>query len=110
MKVLLVDRATLPSWPSVPSSPLVHPGTMRLLDELGLAEEEYTHPEGKVTHVILDMMGNYQAVMPTRLMQLDRNYRSLPTRCARPTPTSAARRWRSITSRLSAQCPAWRNN
>lgn len=74
LKVLLVERATFPSWPSVPSSPIVHPGTMRLLDELGLAEEEYSHPEGKVSHFILDMMGKYQAVMPIELVQLDRNY------------------------------------
>lgn len=74
LKVLLIDRATFPSWPSVPSSPLVHPGTMRLLDELGLSEEEYTHPGGKATHFIMDMMGKYQAVMPLELLQLDRNY------------------------------------
>lgn len=74
LKVLLIDRATFPSWPSVPSSPLVHPGTMRLLDELGLSEEEYTHPDGKATHFIMDMMGKYQAVMPLELLQLDRNY------------------------------------
>ena len=74
LKVLLIDRATFPSWPSVPSSPLIHPGTMRLLDELGLVEEEYTHPAGKATHFIMDMMGKFQAVMPLELLQLDRNY------------------------------------
>lgn len=74
LKVLLIDRATFPSWPSVPSSPLIHPGTMRLLDELGLVEEEYTHPDGKATHFIMDMMGKYQAVMPLERLQLDRNY------------------------------------
>lgn len=74
VKVLLVERATFPSWPSVPSSPIVHPGTMRLLDELGMVEEEYAYPEAKVTHFILDMMGKYQATMPLELIQLDRNY------------------------------------
>lgn len=74
LKVLLIERATFPSWPSVPSSPIIHPGTMRLLDELGIAEEEYTHPDGKVTHLILDMMGKFQAVMPAERLQLDRNY------------------------------------
>jgi 2-polyprenyl-6-methoxyphenol hydroxylase-like FAD-dependent oxidoreductase len=72
--VLLLDRATFPSWPSVPSSPIVHPGTMRMLDELGLSEEQYTHPGGRATHLILDVMGNYQAVMPFELTQLDRRY------------------------------------
>lgn len=74
LRVLLVDRATFPSWPSVPSSPLVHPGTLRLLDELGLSEADYAYPEAKITHLILDMMGKYQAIMPTELLQLDRNY------------------------------------
>lgn len=72
--VLLIDRASFPSWPSVPSSPLVHPGTMRLLDELGFSEAEYTHADARVNHFILDMMGKYQAIMPTELLDLDRNY------------------------------------
>jgi 2-polyprenyl-6-methoxyphenol hydroxylase-like FAD-dependent oxidoreductase len=74
VSVLLVDRATFPSWPSVASSPIVHPGALRLLDELGLSEEEYTHPEGRVDYFILNMQDRYQAVMPTALLQLDRNY------------------------------------
>lgn len=73
-KVLMVDRATFPSLPSVPSSPMVHPGTMRLLAELGMKEEEYTYPGSKITCVIMDMMGKFQAVMPTSLLELDRNY------------------------------------
>lgn len=40
-RVLLLDRASFPSLPSVPSSPLVHPGTMRLLDELSITESSY---------------------------------------------------------------------
>jgi 2-polyprenyl-6-methoxyphenol hydroxylase-like FAD-dependent oxidoreductase len=72
--VLLIDRAAFPSWPSVPSSPMVHPGTMRLLDELGFSEADYTHPDGRVTHFILDVLGKYQAIMPTELLELDRNY------------------------------------
>ncbi len=74
LKVLLIDRATFPSWPAVPSSPIVHPGTMRLLADLGFAEEEYAYPDAKVDHFILDMMGKFQAIMPTALLQLDRNY------------------------------------
>jgi flavin-dependent dehydrogenase len=33
LKVFLIDRANFPSWPQVPSSPIIHPGTMRLLIE-----------------------------------------------------------------------------
>lgn len=74
LKVLLIDQATFPSWPAVPSSPMVHPGAMRLLAELGFNETDYAHPEAKINHFILDVMGKYQAVMPMERMQLDRNY------------------------------------
>lgn len=74
LKILLIDRATFPSWPSVPSSPMVHPGTMRLLDELGISEQEYTHPDGKMTRMVMDVMGHFQVVMKTELLDLDRNY------------------------------------
>jgi hypothetical protein len=47
---------------------------MRLLDELGLDEKEYTHPEAKITHLIMSMMGKFQAILPMALMQIDRNY------------------------------------
>lgn len=73
-KVLLIDRATFPSWPSVPSSPIIYPGGMALLAELGLSEADYAHPGAKINTVILDMMGKFQAVFPTEIMQLDRNY------------------------------------
>ena len=36
LRVLVVDRAELPSLPAVPSCPTIHPGAMRLLDELGI--------------------------------------------------------------------------
>ena len=74
LRVLLLDRATFPSLPQVPSSPIVHPGTMGLLDELGLSETDYAHPGSRATHMILDVMNTYQAVMPLALTQLDRPY------------------------------------
>ncbi|MEQ8672533.1 MAG: NAD(P)/FAD-dependent oxidoreductase [Aggregatilineales bacterium] len=74
LKILLVDRATFPSLPSVPSSPIFHPGTIRLLDELGIDETEYTHEGGKVNHYVLDFVNHFRAVIPTSRMMLDRNY------------------------------------
>src|SRR6185295_19777991 len=47
-KVLVVDRATFPSVPAVPSSPTVHPGAMRLLDELGIEERQYADPHARI--------------------------------------------------------------
>jgi 2-polyprenyl-6-methoxyphenol hydroxylase-like FAD-dependent oxidoreductase len=40
-RVLLVDRASFPSQPSVPSSPVIYPSAMKLLDELGIDEASY---------------------------------------------------------------------
>jgi len=74
LKVLIVDRATFPSPPSVPSSPFIHPATMRLLDELGIPEKSYALPGGKIEHFVLDFQDHFAAVMPTAVMQLDRSY------------------------------------
>jgi 2-polyprenyl-6-methoxyphenol hydroxylase-like FAD-dependent oxidoreductase len=74
LKILLVDRATFPSLPSVPSSPIFHPGTMRLLDELGIQESEYTLPGSKVEHYVMDFVNYFHADFPTSRMGLDRNY------------------------------------
>jgi 2-polyprenyl-6-methoxyphenol hydroxylase-like FAD-dependent oxidoreductase len=46
--VLVVDRATFPSLPAVPSSPVLYPSAMHLLDEMGLAEEGYGDPLGRM--------------------------------------------------------------
>lgn len=74
LKILLVDRATFPSLPHVPSSPIFHPGTMRLIDELGIHESEYTHPGSKVERYILNFVDYFDASIPTSSMNLDRNY------------------------------------
>jgi flavin-dependent dehydrogenase len=74
LKILLVDRATFPSLPNVPSAPFIHPGTMRLLDELGIGEAEYAHAGSKIEHFVVDMVNYFHAAMPTSLMMLDRNY------------------------------------
>jgi len=75
LKILLVDRATFPSLPSVPSAPFIHPGTMRLLDELDIPETEYMHVGGKIERFVVANFENYFLTeMPTSRMKLDRNY------------------------------------
>ena len=74
LKVLLVDRAEFPSWPQVPSSPIIHAGTMRLLDELGIEEKEYAYPDGMITEYALSFLGHFTVFFPTRLLDIDRNY------------------------------------
>jgi 2-polyprenyl-6-methoxyphenol hydroxylase-like FAD-dependent oxidoreductase len=74
LKVFLIDRAHFPSWPQVPSSPIIHAGTMRLLDELGFDEKEYTHPDGLITEYALSFVDHFQVFMPTESMKIERNY------------------------------------
>ncbi len=40
-RLLLLDRAQFPSPPGVPSAPILHPGAMAMLDELGIPEADY---------------------------------------------------------------------
>lgn len=50
MHVLLVERATFPSLPSV-SSPIIYASTMQLLDEIGADEGAYAHNTPQITHM-----------------------------------------------------------
>jgi len=61
--VLVVDRATFPSLPGVPSSPTVHPGAMRLLDELGIAESSYADPTARQDFFVVEFHTFFSAVM-----------------------------------------------
>lgn len=47
-RVLLVDRARMPSLPAVPSSAAIYPCTFALLDELGVDESSYASALAKV--------------------------------------------------------------
>jgi 2-polyprenyl-6-methoxyphenol hydroxylase-like FAD-dependent oxidoreductase len=74
LRILIVDRATFPSLPNIPSSPIIHAGTMRLMDELGIPEECYVYPDGKVTAYVMVIPGYFSAPIPTAQMEIDRNY------------------------------------
>lgn len=74
LKILLVDRATFPSSPAVPSSPFIQPSTMRLLDELGIPEQEYSHEGSKVERLVLNMAGYFDLAMDTSVLQSERKY------------------------------------
>jgi 2-polyprenyl-6-methoxyphenol hydroxylase-like FAD-dependent oxidoreductase len=74
LRVLVVDRATFPSNPSVPSSPAVHSGAMALLDEIGIAEADYADDHACMRALHLNMAGAFTAVMPVPQMAAGRNY------------------------------------
>lgn len=74
LRVLLLDRAKFPSLPSVPTSPFIQPSTMRLMDELGIAEAEY-QPEGaRMDYIALAFADYFHAIMPVAQVNLDRNH------------------------------------
>lgn len=62
LKVLIVDRASFPSMPSVPSSAVLHPGSMHLFDELGIDETLYGRPEAKMRGLAFQFQDRFGAV------------------------------------------------
>ena len=74
LNILLVDRATFPSQPNVPSAPFIHPGTMRLLDDLGLDESDYAHDGSRVDRFVVRMSDLFEAQIPIAGNGLDRDY------------------------------------
>jgi len=57
MRVLVVDRATFPSKPSVPSMPLVLPHTIEMLEEIGVGEAAAANAGQKLVRLQLEMNG-----------------------------------------------------
>lgn len=74
LKVLVVDRASFPSLPSVASTPLIHPGTMNLMDELGIPESAYAHPDSRIENYATIVGDLITTVMPTSRMKIGRDY------------------------------------
>ncbi|MDQ7025436.1 MAG: NAD(P)/FAD-dependent oxidoreductase [Anaerolineae bacterium] len=59
MTVLVVDRATFPSKPAIPSMPLILPHTLDLLDEIGIPESVSANAGSKLLRLLLEMNGHY---------------------------------------------------
>ncbi len=74
MKVLVVERATFPSLPSVPSSPAIHPGAMKLLDELGIDEAAYADDHARMRGFAIDMAGIFMIDIEMPVMACGRSY------------------------------------
>jgi 2-polyprenyl-6-methoxyphenol hydroxylase-like FAD-dependent oxidoreductase len=63
LRVLLVDRASFPSLPAVPSSPSLHPGAMRILDELGIEESRYAASGAPMHSMIVEFRDYFHSQM-----------------------------------------------
>ena len=54
LSVLVVDKATFPSQPEVPSCPVIHQGTIELFDEIGFKESLYKGTT-KIRHSVVQI-------------------------------------------------------
>lgn len=59
LSVLVVDRATFPDKPAVPSMPLILPHTLQLLEEIGIPEATVAASGAKLERLQLEMNGHY---------------------------------------------------
>lgn len=67
-RVLLVDRANFPSQPGVPSSPVLYPSAMALLDELGIPEADYRAHLEPMSHLGFVFEGYFETMFTVPTM------------------------------------------
>jgi 2-polyprenyl-6-methoxyphenol hydroxylase-like FAD-dependent oxidoreductase len=63
LRVLLLERARLPSVPAA-SSPAIYPATMRLLDEIGADEAEYARGTPRVHWLVSEIRADFRVSLP----------------------------------------------
>lgn len=61
LAVTVVDRATFPSLPQVPSNPVLYASSMALLDELGVDEAAYAPGATKLARGFFEFEGHFRA-------------------------------------------------
>ncbi|NVB41209.1 FAD-dependent monooxygenase [Pseudenhygromyxa sp. WMMC2535] len=62
-RVLLLDRASFPSPPKVPSSPFLYSSAMAVLDEIGLPESDYAAAIVRLKQIGFNFSGHFETVM-----------------------------------------------
>jgi 2-polyprenyl-6-methoxyphenol hydroxylase-like FAD-dependent oxidoreductase len=73
MSVLIVDKAEFPSTPEVPSCPVMHTGTIQLLEELGLPEADYHAAVTPIRTYVVGFDGHFESTFGFPMMY-GRNY------------------------------------
>lgn len=74
IRVLIVDRATFPSLPAVPSSPAIYPGAMALLDEIGIKEAAYGDDHARLLRIHMCVANELTVEMRVPKMAAGRDY------------------------------------
>lgn len=59
LRVLLLERAVMPSLPAA-SSPIIYPATMQLLDEIGADEAEYAHNTPRIRRLVSEVREDFR--------------------------------------------------
>src|SRR5690349_15226383 len=63
LRVLLLERATLPSAPAA-SCPAIYPATMRLLDEIGADEAAYAGGTPRLRRMLSEVRDDFRISIP----------------------------------------------
>jgi 2-polyprenyl-6-methoxyphenol hydroxylase-like FAD-dependent oxidoreductase len=63
LRVLLLERATLPSAPAT-SCPAIYPATMRLLDEIGADESAYARGTPRLHRMVSEIRDDFRVSIP----------------------------------------------
>lgn len=74
IKTLVVDKATFPSLPNVPSSPIAYSQHLVILEELGITENELFHPDGRIDSMIVEFVNYFGAAMPLSIAEVKHPY------------------------------------
>ncbi len=74
LRVLVVDRASFPSQPAVPSSAVLYPGSMAILDDLGIDEASYVDEHSRMFGIRFGMAGIFEVSIGLPAMAAGRNY------------------------------------
>jgi 2-polyprenyl-6-methoxyphenol hydroxylase-like FAD-dependent oxidoreductase len=74
INTLLIDKATFPSLPSVPSGPILYNQHMDMLEELGLTEEELFYTDARIDALVVEYVDYFSAVIPVSIADVKRSY------------------------------------
>jgi 2-polyprenyl-6-methoxyphenol hydroxylase-like FAD-dependent oxidoreductase len=68
LRVLLLERASLPSAPAA-SCPAIYPATMRLLDEIGADEATYARGTPRLRRMLSEVRDDFRVIVPLPMVQ-----------------------------------------
>lgn len=64
VSTLVIDKATFPSEPSVPSCAMLYPQALQLLDELGFSGQRFGDDSSTVRRFVLELEGRFRVNIP----------------------------------------------